>query len=213
MNWLDIALLVLIGISAVAGMRVGLISASMAVVGVFIGLSVAGQVTEEARAWFDDSVSDNTIFTVVSYSALVVVALLVSRVAARFTKSILKMLTMGLSSMVDKLGGVALGAAFGVAVAGAIILVGAKIAYDFDAHELENRLPQQTMERLPSVEESLGVLERVLEESKAVAMLVNVSDTFPENTLRLVPSDFRTALDILKEKGIGKDGSSILSPP
>ena len=51
MNWLDIGLIVLVGVSAVVGMRIGLISATLAVVGVFLGLSVAGQVTEEADVY------------------------------------------------------------------------------------------------------------------------------------------------------------------
>ena len=63
------------------------------------------------------------------------------------------------------------------------------------------------------MEESLGAIEGVLEESQAVAILVSVTDTLPESTLNMVPGDFRTALDIMRSKGIGKDGISILSPP
>ena len=218
MNWLDIGLIVLFGVSAVVGMRIGLISATLAVVGVFLGLSVAGQVTEEARAMFDQSVSDNTIFTIVSYTALIVASLMIARLAAKITKSILKVLTLGMSSVVDKLGGIALGATFGVAIAAVVVLVGAKIAYDFDAEALKAQLPSQAKERISSerlatVEESLGAIEGVLEESQAVAILVSVTDTLPESTLNMVPGDFRTALDIMRSKGIGKGGISILSPP
>ena len=218
MNWLDIGLIVLVGVSAVVGMRIGLISATLAVVGVFLGLSVAGQVTEEARAMFDESVSDIAIFTIVSYTVLIVASLLIARLAAMITKSILKVLTLGMSSMVDKLGGIALGATFGVAIAAVVVLVGAKIAYDFDAEALKAQLPSHakeriTSERLATVEEFLGAIEGVLEESQAVAILVSVTDTLPESTLNMVPGDFRTALDIMRSKGIGKDGISILSPP
>lgn len=218
MNWLDIGLIVLVGVSAVVGMRIGLISATLAVVGVFLGLSVAGQVTEEARAMFDESVSDNTIFTTVSYTALIVASLMISRLAAKITKSILKVLTLGMSSMVDKLGGIALGATFGVAIAAVVVLVGAKIAYDFDAEALKAQLPSQAKERISSerlaaIGESLGAIEGVLEESQAVAILVSVTDTLPKSTLNMVPGEFRTALDIMRSKGIGKDGISILSPP
>lgn len=218
MNWLDIGLIVLVGVSAVVGMRIGLISATLAVVGVFLALSVAGQVTEEARAMFDASVSDNTIFTIVSYTALIVASLMIARLAAKITKSILKVLTLGMSSVVDKLGGIALGATFGVAIAAVVVLVGAKIAYDFDAEALKAQLPSQAKERISSerlatVEESLGAIEGILEESQAVAILVSVTDTLPESTLNMVPGDFRTALDIMRSKGIGKGGISILSPP
>jgi uncharacterized membrane protein required for colicin V production len=218
MNWLDIELLVLVGASAVAGMRIGLISASLAVVGVFLGLSVASQVTVEARSMFDESVSNNSIFTIVSYAALIVIALVVSRFTAQITKSILKVLTLGLSGMMDKLGGVALGAAFGVAIAAVIVMVGAKIAYDFDAEPLQARIPSQAAEkispeRLATVEKSLGMIECVLEESQAVAMLVSVSDVLPESTLNMMPGGFRTALDIMKSKGIGKDDISTPSQP
>lgn len=218
MNWLDIGLLVFIGFSAIVGMRIGLISATLAVIGVFLGLSVAGQVTTEARGMFDASVSDNTIFTIISYTALIVISLIISRFVAKVTKSILKVMTLGLSGMVDKLGGIALGATFGVAIAAVVVLVGAKIAYDFDAEALKAQLPTQaadkiSADRLATVEESLGAIEGILEESQAVAMLVSVSDALPESTLDLMPGDFRTALDIMKEKGIGKDGVSILSPP
>ena len=218
MNWLDIGLLVLVGVSAVVGMRIGLIRATLAVVGVFLALSVAGQVTEEARSMFDESVSDNTIFTIVSYTALIVATLMIAGIVAKITKSILKVLTLGMSGMVGKLGGIALGATFGVAIAAAIVRLGAKIAYDYDAEALKAQLPTQAKERISSerlatVEESLGAIEGVLEESQAAAILVSVTDTLPESTLNMVPGDFRTALDIMRSKGIGKDSISILSPP
>ncbi|MQG77053.1 MAG: hypothetical protein FI703_06975 [SAR202 cluster bacterium] len=195
-----------------------LISATLAVVGVFLALSVAGQVTEEARAMFDASVSDNTIFTIVSYTTLIVASLMIARLVAKITKSIPKVLTLGMSGMVDKLGGIALGATFGVAIAAVVVLVGAKIAYDFDAEAIKAQLPAQvaekvTSERLATVEEPLGAIEGVLEESQAVAILLSVTDTLPESTLNMVRGDFRTALDIMRSKGIGKDGISILSPP
>jgi uncharacterized membrane protein required for colicin V production len=195
-----------------------LISATLAVVGVFLALSVAGQVTEEARAMFDASVSDNTIFTIVSYTTLIVASLMIARLVAKITKSIPKVLTLGMSGMVDKLGGIALGATFGVAIAAVVVLVGAKIAYDFDAEAIKAQLPAQvaekvTSERLATVEEPLGAIEGVLEESQAVAILLSVTDTLPESTLNMVRGDFRTALDIMRPKGIGKDGISILSPP
>tara|TARA_B100000809_G_scaffold224077_1_gene234011 strand:+ start:709 stop:1296 length:588 start_codon:yes stop_codon:yes gene_type:complete len=195
-----------------------LISATLAVVGVFLALSVAEQVTEEARAMFDASVSDNTIFTIVSYTTLIVASLMIARLVAKITKSIPKVLTLGMSGMVDKLGGIALGATFGVAIAAVVVLVGAKIAYDFDAEAIKAQLPAQvaekvTSERLATVEEPLGAIEGVLEESQAVAILLSVTDTLPESTLNMVRGDFRTALDIMRSKGIGKDGISILSPP
>jgi uncharacterized membrane protein required for colicin V production len=218
MNWLDIGLVVLVGISTIVGMRIGLISATLTVVGLFIGLSVAGQVTAEARAMFDASVSDNTIFTIVSYTAVIVISLILSRVIARVTKSILKVLTLGMSGMMDKLGGVALGAASGVAIAALVVVGGAKIAYDFDAEDLQAQLPSQAAEhisndRLATVEDSLGRIGGILEESQAAVTLMNVTDVLPESTLDMVPGDFRLVLDIMKEKGIGKDGVSILSPP
>ncbi len=195
-----------------------MISATLAVVGVFLALSVAEQVTEEARAMFDASVSDNTIFTIVSYTTLIVASLMIARLVAKITKSIPKVLTLGMSGMVDKLGGIALGATFGVAIAAVVVLVGAKIAYDFDAEAIKAQLPAQvaekvTSERLATVEEPLGAIEGVLEESQAVAILLSVTDTLPESTLNMVRGDFRTALDIMRSKGIGKDGISILSPP
>ena len=125
-----------------------MISATLAVVGVFLALSVAGQVTEEARAMFDASVSDNTIFTIVSYTTLIVASLMIARLVAKITKSIPKVLTLGMSGMVDKLGGIALGATFGVAIAAVVVLLGAKIAYDFDAEAIKAQLPAQVAEKV-----------------------------------------------------------------
>ena len=131
---------------------------------------------------------------------------------------IVHVLTLGMSGMVDKLGGVALGATFGVAIAAAVVLLGAKIAYDYDAEALKPQLPTRAKERISSerlatVEESLDAIQGVLEESQAAAILVSVTDTLPESTLNMVPGDFRTALYIMRSKGIGKDSISILSPP
>jgi len=197
MNWLDWVLLAIIAISAFMGMKVGLIRAALGFVAMIIGWIFAGQISDKVGGIFDSSLSNDTIVTVTTYAVLMIIAIIISGFITKIIKPIMAIFTLGLSSMVDKLGGLALGLLFGFAIVGVVIIAGARLTYDFDTSVLEDKLPGQVSDQLPKIDDVSEKLETALSESTIVETTVNVLDVLPAGALGLAPSDFGTAIEIL----------------
>jgi membrane protein required for colicin V production len=197
MNWLDWVLLAIIAISAFMGMKAGLIRAALGFVAMIIGWIFAGQISDKVGGIFDSSLSNDTIVTVTTYAVLMIIAIIISGFITKIIKPIMAIFTLGLSSMVDKLGGLALGLLFGFAIVGVVIIAGARLTYDFDTSVLEDKLPGQVSDQLPKIDDVSGKLETALSESTIVETTVNVLDVLPAGALGLAPSDFGTAMEIL----------------
>ena len=179
------------------GMKVGLIRAALGFVAMIIGWIFAGQVSDKVGGIFDSSLSNDTIVTVTTYVVLMIIAIIISGFITKIIKPIMAIFTLGLSSMVDKLGGLALGLLFGFAIVGVVIIAGARLTYDFDTSVLEDKLPGQVSHQLPKIDDVSEKLETALSESTIVETVVNVMDALPAGALGLAPSDFGTAMEIL----------------
>ena len=187
------------------GMKIGLIGAAFTAVGMLVGWLLAGQWSDDVGALFGDSLSNDTIVTVLSYAIIIGAAVAVSRVAAKFIKPLLTVFTLGLSGMVDRLGGLALGLLFGAAISGAIIMALARLTYDFDTSAVTGLVPEQVAGQVARIEEQLAKVEDVREQletsltgSQLVSVFITVTDAIPADALGFVPSDFKAALDILE---------------
>ena len=209
MNWFDFVLLGIVVVGAFMGMRFGLIGAAFTAVGVFVGWLLAGQYSDDIGEIAGDSVSNDTIVTVVSYAAIVIAAVIVSSIAAKIIKPLLTVFTLGLSSLIDRVGGLALGLLLGLAISGVVILAAARITYDFELTDITGSVAvlEEVTEQVVRVEEQLAKVEEVrtgLEEalsgSQIVSAFTAVADALPANALGFVPSDFKVALEILKTK-------------
>jgi uncharacterized membrane protein required for colicin V production len=198
MNWLDILLLVILGLAAFQGLRMGLLGAAVTALGGFIGWWLAGRLGDRIGGLFSGSLSNDTLVTVLSYAIIIVLALVVTRLVWRIVKPVITVVTLGLASMVDRIGGVVLGLVLGFVVCMAVIIALARFTYNFD-------LPSEGVAgavagRLPQVEETREGLENTLVESLVTPPLVKIMTALPGNTLGFVPSDFRAALEILKQE-------------
>ena len=200
MGWLDIVLLAIIVVAGLGAMRLGLIRAAFVGVGVLIGWLVAGQLSDDIGAAIGGSASNDTIVTTVSYAVIMTASAIVAAYAVKIVHPMLSVLTMGLSSLVDRLGGLAVGLLLGIAVAGAIVISGARLTYDFDAGTLADRVPGEAADRLPEVEGVRDGLEESLAASKLAGIVVDVADALPAGALGLAPSDFEVALDLLRDQ-------------
>ena len=217
MNWLDIVVLAILAVGAFMGMRFGLIGAAITAAGVFIGWLLAGQWSDDIGALFGDSLSNDTLVTVVSYALILVAALVVTGIAKKVIMPLLTVVTLGLSSMVNKLGGLGLGLLMGIAMSGALIIGLARLTYDFDVDtiitesvleqvpaqvqgQVTAQLKEQLAGQLSQVENAREALETALKESALVPVFINITDALPADALGFVPSDFKIALDILEER-------------
>ena len=197
MNWIDLVVIAVIVVGAVVGMKTGLIGAVIGAAGAFIGWLVASQVSDNVGGLFDSSLSNDTWVTVIVYAGIIIVALVLAGFVAKVIRPFLTVATLGLSSMVDRLGGLALGFVLGLAISGALILVLARFAYDFEIPE--EGVAGAVAERIPNVEETRERLEDDLADSALVGIFIDIADAIPGNTLGFVPTDFKSSLDILEE--------------
>ncbi len=201
MNLLDIVFIVVLVIGALFGMRMGLIQAALNVVFVFIGFGFAGQVSKLVGDAAGDSLSNDTVVTAVSYAIIVLAALIAASIVARIIRPLLTVFTLGLSSMADKLGGLALGLLIGVAINLTLVLGGARLTYDFDPNTLVSDFPGRELVgdiQIPQVEEARESLEELMTESQLVPIFITIVDAIPANMLGFVPEEFSQALDILE---------------
>ena len=197
MNWLDWILIIIVAIGAYTGLKVGLIQAALVFVAMFVGWIFAGQVSNKVGGLFDTSLSNDTIVTVATYAVLMITAIIISGFLAKIVKPILSIFTLGLTSMADKLGGLALGLLLGFVIVLAVIVAGARLTYDFDTNILDRNVPDGITKQLPQIADVSEGLEKALTESKIANIVVKVNDVLPAGALGLAPSDFGIAMDIL----------------
>ena len=205
MNWFDFVIIAIVVLGAIQGMRVGMLGAAVTAIGVIIGWLIAGQLADKVGGIFDNSLTGDTIVTVVSYIVIMAVTLVIIRFVWKILKPILTVVTLGMTGMVDRLGGLALGLLFGIVMAGAAIIVVARFAYNFEVPE--DGVTGSVAQRIPRVDDTKESVENALTDSAIVSAFIDVTDAIPGNALGFVPSDFRISLDIL-EKSIEEGDSS-----
>jgi uncharacterized membrane protein required for colicin V production len=197
MNWFDYLLLAIIAAGAVAGMRLGVIGAAFMAVGGLVGWMLAGRLSDDVGGLLS-SVSGDTWVTSLSYVVIVGLSVVIAAyVWRRLAGPLLMAATMGMSGMVNKVGGLALGVVIGATVSFALIVVSARLTYDFELPD--EGIAGSVTERVP-VQGSREWLEGVLVDSTIVSTFVDVADAVPGSTLGFIPSDFEAALNILEER-------------
>ena len=206
MNYLDYVIIGVLVVSAFMGMRTGLIEAALTAVGVYIGWLLAGQYSYKGSELITDTVQNDTAVTVISYGVIIVAAVIVSSIAAKFIRPLLTVFTLGLSSMVDKIGGLVMGLVIGVAIAGAVILGMARFTYNFNLLGITDALPSQVAEAMPvqvgdqlaQLQDRRKNLEDALAGSQLVPVFIDITDALPADALGYIPTDFKAALELVK---------------
>ena len=218
MNWLDIVLLVVLALGLYQGLKTGLIGAAILVVGAFIGWLLAGQLSDDVGAMFEDSLNSDTLVTVVSYVIIIGGTIFVAKMIGKILKPALTILTLGLAGMVDKLGGIVLGLLMGAVMASMVITGMARFAYNFTLPVPDVDLPAGVQGgaqaqvladaakdalkdkfELPQIEDKKEFVEDALAESTIVPIFLDVKNVLPDDAFGLIPSDFRASLEILED--------------
>jgi len=212
MNWLDIALIIILVLGLLWGMKTGLIGAIFTAVGILVGWVLAGQMADDIGGLFESSLSSDTLVTVVSYAIIIIASVVIIGFIGKIAKPILTTATLGMSGMVDKLGGLALGLVIGLAIAGVCITGMARFAYNFTIQTpgLEAVAPGITGTAiggqaaalgdvsLPIVDDKKQAVEDSLTESTIVPIFMDIQGALPADALGFIPADFALALDILQ---------------
>ena len=218
MNWLDIALIVILVLGLLWGMKTGLIGAIFTAVGVLVGWVLAGQLADDIGALFESSLNSDTLVTVVSYAIIIIASVVIIGFIGKIVKPILTVATLGMAGMVDKLGGLALGLVIGLAVSGVFITGMARFAYNFTIPVPDIEIPgaagsalgsqssavtgaiteQLGDLSLPLVDDKKEAVEDALTESTIVPIFMDIRGALPADALGFIPADFASALDILQ---------------
>ena len=207
MGWVDLAVVVIVAVSALIGMKVGIVGGAITAVGGVIGWLLAGQLADDVGGLFDNWIHADTAFTVLAYAAIVFAGLAGGVYAARIGRPLLAAFTLGLSTMTDRLGGLVIGLIIGLVMSAAMVVLLSRAAYSFElpkggiAGEATTRVSRQL-----TVLEVREGMESSLTDSSFVRALVKVADALPSGALGFIPSDFEVTFDLLGEEIERKGG-------
>ena len=146
MTWLDIVLVVVIGVATLMGLRTGIIKAVLSLVGLIVGITLAGRfyISLSGELTF---ISSPEWAKVVAFIIIVVGVMIVARVIAGVLKRIASALMLG---WVDKIGGAVFGLVLGATLCGALLALWLKYLGIADAIT-DSGLALLLLDRLPMV--------------------------------------------------------------
>jgi membrane protein required for colicin V production len=119
MNWLDIFLIIALIIPTFIGLRMGLIKAVLSLVGLIIGVVLAGHFYRPVSNIFGFIDNENVAY-ILAFILILVLVLLAAFLLARLLKSIISITMLG---WVDNVGGAVLGFLSGFILLSAILAI------------------------------------------------------------------------------------------
>ena len=122
MNWLDIVIIVLIAIPTFIGLKAGLIKAVLSLVGVIVGVILAGQY-HQALGEQLTFISQANVANIVAFAIILIVVMIIAAVLASVLKWLVSLVLLG---WINRLGGVIFGLLLGVIFCGALLAIWAK---------------------------------------------------------------------------------------
>ncbi len=146
MSWLDIALIVVIGIAAFMGLRIGIIKAVLTLAGVILGVILAGRfyVALAERLTF---IPQETLARLVAFAVILIGVVLVFSIIAGVLKWLASLVLLG---WVNRLGGAFLGLIMGAIFCGALLAIWTKFLGISDPIA-ESALATFLLDRFPMV--------------------------------------------------------------
>ncbi|MBI2849682.1 MAG: CvpA family protein [Chloroflexi bacterium] len=146
MNWLDIVILVIVGVAAFAGLKSGLIKIALSLAGVILGVILAGRFYFPLAERLTFIQQDN-IAQVVAFAVILVGVMLIASVLAAILKGIASLLML---DWLNHLGGAVLGFILGALFCAALLTLWVKFP---DAPEpiSSSSLSGVLLDRFPAV--------------------------------------------------------------
>ena len=199
MNFIDIAIIVLILLSMYWGVKTGLFATGIYVVGLLVGWAIAGQVAPIVGEVVDDEKLDSLI-TTLSYVFVVGASIVTTRSILKLIKpasTIIDLLTLGLNRLI----GAILGLILGLAISCIVISGLARITYDFTViKDISQNIDQteiiETEEIIATIYGTQSDIENALLESTAVPIIIFILGLNPIE----IPGDFLATIEILDSK-------------
>jgi membrane protein required for colicin V production len=199
MNWLDLVILLIVGLSAALGLKIGLIRAGSIALGIFLGGVLGGQLSDDISGRFGID-SDGAVATVISYSVIIAMCIIAAAVASVMLRKFVDVLLL---NWADQVAGVALGIVAGAIISTAAIIGIANLAY---SSNVEDKFASRVLNSMFNIEKAKQRLEDGLTQSALVDVVINVVDVVPASTIWFVPSSIKSALDVLELRQASSGG-------
>ena len=197
MNWLDYTLVSIILGSGLLGFSIGLLEAIFLSLGALFGWILASLIADDIGGMLSYAPMLDTWITSISFVVIIAITVVIMRYVSKLVRPVLSIVTVGLSVIADKIGGVLLGLVTGLAITCAIIIVMARFTYDFETGQ--GNLSKEMKDRIPQVEEVREGLENNLINSALAPNFIEFIDLLPSDALGLIPSDLKASLSNLKK--------------
>ena len=120
MNWLDIIILVIAGVAALIGWRIGLVHTALSIVGIAVAVVLAGDFFKDVAPLFEGAVDSENGANVLGFLLVFVVILLITAILGAIIRKVLTKLMLG---WIDTVGGLVLGAFLSLALVSAVLSV------------------------------------------------------------------------------------------
>ena len=188
MNWIDVIVIIVALVGIFVGWRIGFLGAIFATAGLYVGMVLAGQLTDDIAEALTDSVSSDAIATALAYAIVVGGSLAAALVARSMVKKMLNFVFLG---WINSVGSLALGLIAGVLLGGALITFAARYSNDLpEVDGIGGTIIEMTGIR--------GNINDALVESSLVPLWLDIVDAVPGSALGMVPDDFKLALEDLQ---------------
>ena len=188
MNWLDIVLIGLVVIGALRGLRIGLLGAAVNAFALIMGWLFASQIAYALGllgGYFDWGGANIIV-------AIYVIVIAVTVSAVQFVWKIIRkslgIVTLGATSLIDRVGGLLLGIILGSVLAVVLVLALARLTYD---------MPLETTTAPSASGDARDGLERALAESVVVRTFVEQTEGLPLNAFGFISPGFAESLEML----------------
>ncbi len=122
MNWLDIVIIVALSISTFFGLRIGIIKAVLSLVGLTVGIILAGRFYAPLSEQLS-FIPQTDVAKVVAFAIILIGIMIVAAILARFLKWTASLIML---NWVNHFGGAVFGLALGAIFCGALLAVWAK---------------------------------------------------------------------------------------
>ena len=196
MNWLDLAFIITVISATFLGLWFGFVRAGFTALGVAVGILVAGLVTDNVVVRFAEYMPDEALVNIVGYAISISVTGVLGFAVGTFVKKCLRMAFLGWT---DRLAGMALGTATGVAISVAVIVGMASLAY---TDQVSSDIPSHSyVEKALDISDAREMMAKSLTQSAVAPTVIGLLDSSPLGNLAFVPSGFKVAADNLSAKG------------
>ncbi|MBL52246.1 MAG: hypothetical protein CMG57_09865 [Candidatus Marinimicrobia bacterium] len=200
MNILDIILSIVLIFFSFIGFKKGLIKITLFFLACISGWILAGIFEPSLSKFFPEMSLNQNIISGIIYLVLISITIVISNLLANPVKSLLSIFTFGLSSVIDRLGGLAIGCILSFFIISMILLSLSRITYHFEITE-QNKITEFAS-TTPLVKDKIKSVEEQIKNSNISKFSIHTIKSLNLHNLPIVPSDFSNSFETLYDNVI-----------